>query len=167
MFTLIVDDFGVKVTSEGNATHIIDTIQKYYKIKIEREGKHYLGMDLEWDYIKRTLEVAMQGYVQSAYKQFNHKKTKQPVHGPTKFTPPKYGAKIQHSEEDLPRPMKPQERKLLEKVVDFPLYYVRAEDVTMMYALNELASQISKVTKKSQCHEPFPRLLCNLPKCHP
>ena len=63
MFTLVVDDFGVKVTSEDDATHIIDTLQKYYKITIDKEGKHYLGMDLEWDYIKRTLEVVMRGYI--------------------------------------------------------------------------------------------------------
>ena len=73
MFTLVVDDFGVKVTSENDAAHIIKTLQKYYKITIDKEGKHYLGMDLEWDYIKRTLEIAMKGYVQAACKRFNHK----------------------------------------------------------------------------------------------
>lgn len=110
MFTLVVNNFGVKITSENNTADIIKTLQNYYKITIDKEGKNYLGMDLELDYIKRTLEVSMKGYVQAACKRFNHKKTKQPVHGPYKYTPPSYGARIQHSEEDLSIPMTPQEK---------------------------------------------------------
>ena len=148
MFTLVVDDFGVKVTSEDDTTHIIDALQKYYKITIDKEGKHYLGMDLELDYIKRTLEVAIQGYVQAAWKKCNHKKPKQLVHSSSKYTPPKYGAKIQHSEEDATRPMTPKEKKLVEQIVSVFLYYARAVDGTMMHTLNVLANQMSNGTKK-------------------
>ncbi len=46
-FTLFVDDFGVKYVGEHNLQHIIYTLQKYYEIQIDYEGKKYVGINLE------------------------------------------------------------------------------------------------------------------------
>jgi len=44
MFTLCVDDFGCKILCDDDEKHIIDTLQKYYKISIDKKGQYYLGM---------------------------------------------------------------------------------------------------------------------------
>ena len=46
MFTLVVDDFGTKIVGEDDEKHLIETLQKYYTISIDKEGKFYLGMTL-------------------------------------------------------------------------------------------------------------------------
>ena len=46
MFTLVVDDFGTKIISDDDEKHLIETLQKHYKISIDREGKFYFGMTL-------------------------------------------------------------------------------------------------------------------------
>ena len=44
MFTLVVDDFGTKIVSDDDEKYLIETLQKYYTISIDKEGKFYLGM---------------------------------------------------------------------------------------------------------------------------
>ncbi|KAL7474919.1 hypothetical protein ACHAW6_000863 [Cyclotella cf. meneghiniana] len=39
-FTLIVDDFGVKYTSQNDVTHLIKTPKQYYDVSIKAPGKH-------------------------------------------------------------------------------------------------------------------------------
>lgn len=82
MFTLVVDDFGTKIVSDEDEKHLIETLQKYYKISIDKEGKLYLGMTLDWDYNNRTLDVSIPDYVQEERKRFGHKMPKKPVYGP-------------------------------------------------------------------------------------
>ena len=139
MFTLVVDDFGTKIENDDDEKHLIETLQKYYTISIDREGKFYLGMTLDWDYIKRTLDISMPGYVQEALKRFHHTKPKQPIYSPSKFIPPIYGQKIQTETIDDSAPMSADETKRLEQVCGVFLYYARAVDPTMLHALNVLA----------------------------
>jgi hypothetical protein len=49
-FTLVVDDLGVKVHSEDDLQHLISTISKVWTVKVDREGKKFLGMHLHWEY---------------------------------------------------------------------------------------------------------------------
>lgn len=149
MFKLVVDDFGTKIVSDDDEKHLIETLQKYYKISIDREGKFYLRMILDWDYKKRTLDVSMPGYVQEGRKIFGHQMPKQPVYGPSKFIPITYGQKIQTEKIDTSAPIKPEERKRVEQVCGLFLCYARAVDPTMLHALNVLATQQDKDTKQT------------------
>ena len=93
MFVLCVDDFGCKILSDDDEKHIIETLQKYYEITIDKKGQYYLGMQLDWDYDKRTLDISMPSYVQDALNRFQHPAPKQPTHAPSKYIPPDYGNK--------------------------------------------------------------------------
>ena len=104
-------------------------------------------MTLDWDYDKRILDVSMPGYAPARLQSFRHNKPKQLTHGPTRFTPPKYGQKIQIEDIDESEPMTEEEKKILEQICGVFLYYARAVDPTMMHALNVLAAQQSKGTK--------------------
>ena len=64
-------------------------------MKSDWKGERYIGIDLKWDYEKRTLQTSMDGYVKKALLQFQHDIPKQHHYAPSKYHTPKYGAKQQ------------------------------------------------------------------------
>jgi hypothetical protein len=51
MFTLVVDDFGIRYTQEADATRLMDTLKLRYKVSEDWMGSRYIGLTLKWDYI--------------------------------------------------------------------------------------------------------------------
>jgi hypothetical protein len=62
-FALVVDDFGIRYKSEEDAQHLIDSLTPFYSITVDKEGKRFIGLTLDWDYAKREVHVSMPGYV--------------------------------------------------------------------------------------------------------
>ena len=62
-FTLVVDDFGVKYQGKEHADHLLKTIEKDYECTADWEGKRYIGLTLDWDYIGREVHFSMPGYI--------------------------------------------------------------------------------------------------------
>ena len=52
MFTLVVDDFGIKFTSSQDAEHLSIVLEGLYVITKYWEGTNVLGLTLNWDYTK-------------------------------------------------------------------------------------------------------------------
>ncbi len=50
LFSLVVDDFGVKYVGKENALHLLNTIQKYFKCSCDWDGKQYCRLTIKWDY---------------------------------------------------------------------------------------------------------------------
>ena len=50
LFTLVVDDFGVKYAGEEHALHLKHTIEENYTVTSEWYGRQYIGITLDWDY---------------------------------------------------------------------------------------------------------------------
>ncbi len=48
-FVLIVDDFGIKYFKKEDLDHLIDTLKKYYNVKVDPEGKELVKIELDWD----------------------------------------------------------------------------------------------------------------------
>ena len=72
-FCLVVDDFGVKYVGREHADHLIQCLRNHYKeIDIDWAGKHFCGIHLNWDYINRTWDLSMPGYVDHALHKFQH-----------------------------------------------------------------------------------------------
>jgi hypothetical protein len=46
-FTLVVDDFAIKIMSENNAEHLIKALRKYYQITVDKEATKYIGLTVE------------------------------------------------------------------------------------------------------------------------
>ena len=59
VFTLCVDDFGIKYTTKDDANHLLNAIQS----SIDWEGKQYVGLSLNWNYDKRYVDLSMPGYI--------------------------------------------------------------------------------------------------------
>jgi len=72
MFSLVVDDFGVKYVGEEHAEHLLKTIQKYYQCSVEKEGERYCGLTIKWDYPNKKVHISMPKYIENALKSFQH-----------------------------------------------------------------------------------------------
>jgi hypothetical protein len=72
IFTLVVDDFGVKYINIKDAKHLEACLAKHYPMKSDWTGGRYLGIYLHWDYTNGTVTLTMPGYVKNALHQFQH-----------------------------------------------------------------------------------------------
>ena len=63
MFTLIVDNFGIKYVGDRHAYCLRDTLLKHYSITQDWTGPLYSGINLAWDYDKRTCCLTMGEYI--------------------------------------------------------------------------------------------------------
>ena len=61
-FTLIVDDFGVEYVGKEHADHLRDTIKEFYDLTENWDGDLYAGINLDWNYTKRTCWLSMEDY---------------------------------------------------------------------------------------------------------
>ena len=63
MFSLFVDEFGVKYIAKNDALHLIGALKKKYPgITIDCSGRIFLVVYLDWDYIKRTITLSKTYY---------------------------------------------------------------------------------------------------------
>ena len=123
-------------------------MREKYKFKVDYEAKQYIGIHLKWDYFKREVICSMEGYVAKALEELEHIFPKKHFYGPSNTMPPTYGAKVQYVQEDLTRPLTPEQYKSVERIVGKFLYYARAIDNTMAHMMNHIGSQKSKGTQK-------------------
>eukprot|EP00979_Chaetoceros_neogracilis_P016968 scaffold10166_cov289-Chaetoceros_neogracile.AAC.1 len=143
IFTLFVDDFGVKYNSKEDAMHLIQSLETKYNITIDWEGSTFLGMHLKWDYVNGTVELSMPGYVWKALIRFQHILPKKPQHSPHPHTPPTFGAKVQYAKENLESDLTPAQLKHIQRVIGVFLYYGRAIDSTIQPAVGSISSSLS------------------------
>ena len=62
-FFWVVDDFGVEYVKKKHADHLAQILKKYHNITEDWEGNEYAGINLKWDYDKRTCRATMDGYI--------------------------------------------------------------------------------------------------------
>ncbi len=65
LFTLVVDNIRVKYVNSDNVQHLIVSIKKNYSLTKDWTGDLYCGIKLEWDYVNRTVDTLMPGYVKT------------------------------------------------------------------------------------------------------
>jgi hypothetical protein len=143
-FNLVVDDFGVKVVGQTHANHLINTLKKHHDIIIDREGKIFCGIHLQWDYKKQTVDLSMPNYVTKALARLHHPTPNKPQHSPHPYATPVYGQKQQYAK---PTPnscqLTPDKIKFCQEFTGIFNYYTRAIDNTMQTAVSSIASSIS------------------------
>lgn len=148
MFTLTVDDFGVKYNSEEDLQHLIKSLEKIYKIKINLKGDKYLGMNLTWNYEERTVQIALNGYINKLMSQ--HPQFKKQASTPYIYSRPKYGLKEQQQiKHDDSNPISESDKKTIQKIIGSLSYYARIADPTLLTVVNEIASESAKPTENT------------------
>ena len=148
IFTLVVDDFGIKYESMADANHLLNALKDLYSITVDWTGKLYCGLTLAWDYYNRTCTLSMPGYINSALHKFQHPIPEKAQHAPHTWNQPTYGAKQQYAdnEDDTPK-LAPSSIKKVQEIVGTLLYYALAIDNTMLVALGDLASAQTQPTE--------------------
>ena len=59
VFTLVVNNFGVKYTRKHNADHRINTLCALYTITVDQTGSLYCGLNLVWYYGRGHVDISM------------------------------------------------------------------------------------------------------------
>ncbi len=71
-FTLVVDDFGMKYVAQDNVDHLIASIKSTYNLTEDWTGSLYCGISLDWDYVNRTVDISMPGYIKKKLQEYEH-----------------------------------------------------------------------------------------------
>jgi hypothetical protein len=150
LFTLVVDDFAVKYVSKEHAEHLRNALLQTYELTTDWTATVYSGMTLNWDYDKRTCNISMPGYVSNVLSKFQHDSPKHPQHTPSQYVTPVYGAKTQYATKDETPPLAAQQCLTIQKVAGSVLYYARAVDPTVLVPINDIATEHTKETEKTQ-----------------
>ena len=147
-FCLVVDDFGVKYVGREHADHLIQCLRNHYKeIDIDWTGKRFCGIHLHWDYLNRTCDLSMPGYVDHALHKFQHPTPKKPQDSPYPAAVKQYGVKVQLTDPiDTSARLPPHEIKRLQQIIGTFLFYGRAVDPTLLTAISELSSAQATAT---------------------
>jgi hypothetical protein len=72
MFTLVVNDFGIRYTNKQNVEDLIAIINKEYKCSQDWTGNQYIGLTLKWNYEQHYVDLSMPGYIARALQRFMH-----------------------------------------------------------------------------------------------
>jgi hypothetical protein len=72
LFTLVVDDCGVKYVNKNDVEHLISSIKANYELTVDWTGNLYCGITLDWDYVNRWVDISMPGYIKKKLQEYDH-----------------------------------------------------------------------------------------------
>jgi hypothetical protein len=149
-FSLIVDDFAVKYVKNENAEHLRNALLHSYELTTDWGGTFYSGMTLKWDYKNSTCDISMPGYIANVPSNFQHDNPKHTQDTPSRYITPVYGTTTQYATRDDTPPLTAKQCLNIQKVTRPVLYYARAVEPTVMMRLNDIATEQTKATEKTQ-----------------
>jgi hypothetical protein len=163
-FTLVVDDFGVKYVNKTDVDHLISSIKTTYTLTEDWSGQLYCGITLDWDYVNRTVDISMPGYIKKKLQEYEHVSPRRVQTCPYSPEPKKFGTEAQSP---LPPDATPKLNesgiKKVQQIVGSILYYARAVDMTVLMALSSIAVEQTKATETTllRCVQLLDYLACN------
>jgi hypothetical protein len=149
IFSLVVDDFGVRYTKMEDAQKLMTALKASYRVAEDWAGERYIGLTINWNYAQRTCTISMPGYIERALQRFSHPTPTRPQDSPHPWTAPQFGAHQQFATQDLTPILDVKDTKHIQEVLGTLLYYARAVDCTMLAAIGTLAGQQAQATKQT------------------
>jgi hypothetical protein len=92
----------------------------------------------------------MTGYVANVLSKLQHDKPKHPQDTPSRYVMPVCGAKTQYATHDETPTLTAKQCINIQKVTRSVLYYAREVDSTVLMPLNDIATEKTKTTDKTQ-----------------
>jgi hypothetical protein len=92
----------------------------------------------------------MPGYVSNVLSKFQYDSPKHPQHTPSIYVTPVYGAKNQYATQDETPPLTAKQCLNIQKFTGSFLYYARAVYPTVLMPLNDIATEQTKATEKTE-----------------
>jgi hypothetical protein len=117
---------------QEHTEHFKASIENYYQISCDLTDSAYYGLELDWDYKNRYVDLSMLGYIKEALHTFQYTPPTCPENAPHTWSPPVYGAKTQYIEEH--------HVTCIQLLAGTLLYYAGAVDPTLTLPVNILAS---------------------------
>jgi len=150
---IVVDDIGLKVRSKDDVIHLVNAIEKVWKVKINWQGDKYVGMDLKWDYNPEnpTLEISCDQVIPDALKRFYPNQTLKGADTPgleVKGWTLGPDNKVVVAEDEEPIPM-PEKTKFVQQFTGTLSHAARIVRHDLLPAVNEIASTQSAPTSKT------------------
>ena len=147
LFSLVVDDFGVKYVGRSHAKHLVTILHKYHNLKTDWAGTLYCGIKLKWDYTRCCVDLSMPGYIKSSLLKYQHPQPRKPQHAPHKWDKPQYGQTTQYAKPVDKTPKLDNEGiKHIQKVIRTLLQYDRAIYSTTLMAIKTISLAQETVT---------------------
>jgi len=146
-FALVVDDFGIKYSSNDDLDHLINCISSVWKVKVDLSGSKFLGMNLSWDYDSPVpnLTIDAPNVIPAAIKRFCHEKKPKHARSPTCIKLPRYDDIPIGSIIRQPTPC-PDSTKFVQEVCGTFTHYARVIDYSMITAVNNISQSQSNPT---------------------
>jgi hypothetical protein len=91
----------------------------------------------------------MPGYIKNVFNKFQHDAPKYPQHTPSKYVTPVYGAKTR---DETPL-LSVKQCTNIQKITGSVLYYARAVDPKILMPFNDIATEHTNATEKTQAAE--------------
>jgi hypothetical protein len=150
MFTLVVDNFGVKYANKDNVDHLIASIKKDYMLIEDWTGNLYCGIQLNWDYAGRTVNISMPGYIKKKLQEYGHIISRKIQGCPYSPEPKIFGTEAQapFPQDNTPK-LDKKGIKRIQIIVGSISYNVRAVNMTVLMALSTIAVNQTKATKRT------------------
>jgi hypothetical protein len=150
LFTLVVDDFGVKYVNKEDVNHLVARIKSTYTLTKDWTGNLYCGINLDWDYDNRTVDILMPGYIKKKLQEYNHVRSKKIQTCPYTPAPKQFGSEAQCPlPADNSPPLTKKRIKCVQRIVGSILYYARAVDMMVSLALSTIAINQTKASEKT------------------
>ena len=147
LFSLIVDDFGVEYVGKHHVDHLLNALKENHEVIVNEKVDLYAGINLTWDYIKRTYRLIMENFITNLRAKLDHPNPKKPQHSPPRHIPIIYGAKVKYAAETPTiLPLESSRKLRIQKLVGAIRYYTQSVDKKLLVALSELAQQQSSPT---------------------
>jgi hypothetical protein len=146
MFTLVVDNFGIRYTNKQDVKDLIAIINMEYKCSTDWSGNRYIGLTLKWNYERHYVNLSMPGYIARALQRFVHPKPARPEHSPHAWAAPVYGSRQQFATNDTSPPVDMKDTTRIQEVLGTLLYYAQAINCTMITSIGSIATQQANTT---------------------
>ena len=72
IFSLMVDEFCVRYSSMEDCNQFLNALRAKYLITVDKEARFYIGINIDWDYVHRTVILSMPNYVHKYLHIFQH-----------------------------------------------------------------------------------------------
>jgi hypothetical protein len=126
---------------------------KTYDIVEDWAGDLYCGINLEWNYAKQWVDIAMPTYAIKNLTQYIHPAPLKLQHCPYTPNPFIYGKDNQATTSSKTSPLLDAAgKKRIQQIVGSFLYYARAVDPAILMALSAIAIQQSAPTEETLAH---------------
>ena len=149
-FSVVVDDFAVKVMSEDDLQHLTNALSEKYDIKVNRKGDKYLGYTILHDKANKTMTLDMPSYVAHGLKRFDPNNNIKACESPMIYQKPIYGQKGDRiAFEDNSPLLDATGIKFVQSVNGFFQYYGIALDHTYQPACQQIAQSSANPTQRT------------------